>query len=228
MRRSARSLDPRASTQSPPSVFFGSTPEYGRNGQSTGPTTPAATPHLRLRTPASRHERENGHRHTNSGMCEHTRCFSDGSRRADPPEMWIPAHSRSGYQQYPEAPSVLRPKPKFRHRARAARHRSDKRHAHGRIAKRQIRRSAAAQRRTQPSPSLPGRRPSGEVHRRGAARQVSSDTSLEVRCLSAEAAAVIVTCRIASPTPSALRVSHSLSGFTPPTPRGSISRHIHP
>lgn len=111
---------------------------------------------------------------------------------------------------------------------RAVRHRSDKWHAHGRIAKRQIRRSAAAQRRTQPSPSLPGRWPSGEVHRRGAARQVSSDTSLEVRCLSAEAATVIVTCRIASPTPSALRVSHSLSGFIPPTPRGSISRHIHP
>lgn len=118
MRHSARSLNPRASTQSPPSVFFSSTPEYGRNGQSTGPTAPAATPLLRLRTPASRHERENGHRHTNSGVCEHTRCFSDGSRRADPPEMWIPAHSRSGYQQYPEAPSVLRPKPKSRHRAR--------------------------------------------------------------------------------------------------------------
>lgn len=35
-------------------------------------------------------------------------------------------------------------------------------------------------------------------------------------------------CRFASPTPSALRVSHSLSGLSPPGPCGSVSRHIRP
>lgn len=34
--------------------------------------------------------------------------------------------------------------------------------------------------------------------------------------------------RLASPAPSAPRVSHPLSGFIPSRPRGSISRHIHP
>jgi hypothetical protein len=35
-------------------------------------------------------------------------------------------------------------------------------------------------------------------------------------------------CRFASPTPSALRVSHSLSGLSPPGPGGFVSRHIRP
>jgi hypothetical protein len=35
-------------------------------------------------------------------------------------------------------------------------------------------------------------------------------------------------CRFASPTPSALRVSHPLSGLIPPGPRGFVSRHIRP
>jgi hypothetical protein len=35
-------------------------------------------------------------------------------------------------------------------------------------------------------------------------------------------------CRFSSPTRSALRVSHSLSGLIPPGPRGSVSRHIRP
>jgi hypothetical protein len=35
-------------------------------------------------------------------------------------------------------------------------------------------------------------------------------------------------CRFASPAPSALGVSHSLSGLSPPGPRGSVSRHIRP
>jgi hypothetical protein len=35
-------------------------------------------------------------------------------------------------------------------------------------------------------------------------------------------------CRFASPTPSALRVSHSLSGLIPPGPRGLVSCHIRP
>ena len=35
-------------------------------------------------------------------------------------------------------------------------------------------------------------------------------------------------CRLTSPTPSALGVSHSLSGLSPPGPRGFVSRHIRP
>ena len=35
-------------------------------------------------------------------------------------------------------------------------------------------------------------------------------------------------CRFASPTPSALRVSHPRSGLIPPGPCGFVSRHIHP
>jgi hypothetical protein len=35
-------------------------------------------------------------------------------------------------------------------------------------------------------------------------------------------------CRFTSPAPSALRVSHPLSGLSPPEPCGSISRHIRP
>jgi hypothetical protein len=35
-------------------------------------------------------------------------------------------------------------------------------------------------------------------------------------------------CRFASPTRSALSVSHALSGFLPPGPCGFVSRHIHP
>lgn len=37
-----------------------------------------------------------------------------------------------------------------------------------------------------------------------------------------------LSCRFTSPTPSAPRVSHSLSGLIPPAPRGFISRHIRP
>jgi hypothetical protein len=37
-----------------------------------------------------------------------------------------------------------------------------------------------------------------------------------------------LTCRFASPTPSALGVSHSLSGLILPEPRGFVSRHIRP
>jgi hypothetical protein len=35
-------------------------------------------------------------------------------------------------------------------------------------------------------------------------------------------------CWLASPAPSALRVSHPLSGLIPPGPRGFVSRHIRP
>lgn len=35
-------------------------------------------------------------------------------------------------------------------------------------------------------------------------------------------------CRFTSPTPSALGVSHSLSGFIPSIPRGFVSRHFRP
>lgn len=60
------------------------------------------------------------------------------------------------------------------------------------------------------------------------ATKVFSNTSLGVRCLSTELTWMVVTRRFASPTPSALRVSHSLSGLIPSEPRGFISRHIRP
>lgn len=44
-------------------------------------------------------------------------------------------------------------------------------------------------------------------------------------CLLTTPASVVVTCRLTSPTPSALRVSHSLSGLIPPTPSDRISCH---
>jgi hypothetical protein len=48
----------------------------------------------------------------------------------------------------------------------------------------------------------------------------------EVRCLSAKSVTVVGTRRFTSPTPSALRVSHPLSGLLPPRPCGFVSRHI--
>jgi hypothetical protein len=48
----------------------------------------------------------------------------------------------------------------------------------------------------------------------------------EVRCLSAKTDARIVMCRLASPTPSALRVSHPLSDLSLTHPRGFVSRRI--
>lgn len=53
------------------------------------------------------------------------------------------------------------------------------------------------------------------------------DISLGVRILSTFEPGRSL-CRFASPTPSALRVSHSLSGLSPPGPRGFVSRHIRP
>jgi hypothetical protein len=50
----------------------------------------------------------------------------------------------------------------------------------------------------------------------------------EVLCLSTESDVSIVVRWIASPAPSALRVSHPLNGLIPTHPRGSISSHIHP
>jgi len=55
-----------------------------------------------------------------------------------------------------------------------------------------------------------------------------SDTSHGVRRLSTESATTIVARRIASPAPSALRVSHPPSGFIPSQPRGLVSCHIRP
>jgi hypothetical protein len=55
----------------------------------------------------------------------------------------------------------------------------------------------------------------------------SSDVSHGVRLLSAYEPRRSL-CRFASPAPSALRVSHSLSGLSPPGPRGFVSRHIRP
>jgi hypothetical protein len=50
----------------------------------------------------------------------------------------------------------------------------------------------------------------------------------EVRCLSTKSARRSFMCRFASPTPSAPRVSHPLSGLIPPTPRGYVSSHFRP
>jgi hypothetical protein len=55
-----------------------------------------------------------------------------------------------------------------------------------------------------------------------------NDTSLGVRYLSTKSTRAIRLCWLTSPAPSALRVSHSLSGLHPPAPRGSVSRHIRP
>lgn len=54
------------------------------------------------------------------------------------------------------------------------------------------------------------------------------DTFHGVRFPSATTARVIVVCRFASPTPSALRVSHPLDGLIPPEPGGFVSRHSRP
>ena len=54
-----------------------------------------------------------------------------------------------------------------------------------------------------------------------------SDVSHGVRFLSAYDPRRSL-CRFTSPTPSALGVSHSLSGLSPPGPRGFVSRHIRP
>jgi len=58
-------------------------------------------------------------------------------------------------------------------------------------------------------------------------QRASDDISLGVRLLSAFQPGRSLR-RFASPTPSALGVSHSLSGLSPPGPRGFVSRHIRP
>ena len=78
--------------------------------------------------------------------------------------------------------------------------------------------------------SIEGRLPPS-LHRSGALVQDTQrgldDSSLGVRSPSASEPGRSL-CRFASPTPSALRVSHSLSGLIPPGPRGFVSRHIRP
>jgi len=59
------------------------------------------------------------------------------------------------------------------------------------------------------------------------AQREVDDTSHGVRFLSAFEPRRSL-CRFASSTPSAHRVSHSLSGLSPPGPRGFVSRHIRP
>jgi hypothetical protein len=70
-----------------------------------------------------------------------------------------------------------------------------------------------------------------ESHRSGAraqdAQREYDDISHGVRILSAYEPRRSL-CRFTSPAPSALRVSHSLSGLSPPGPRGFVSRHIRP
>jgi hypothetical protein len=58
-------------------------------------------------------------------------------------------------------------------------------------------------------------------------QQESNDVSHGVRFLPAYEPRRSL-CRFTSPTPSALGVSHSLSGLSPPGPRGFVSRHIRP
>lgn len=62
----------------------------------------------------------------------------------------------------------------------------------------------------------------------GCAEAKNSDTSHGVQCLPTKSTSRIVTRRLASPTPSALRVSHPLSGLIPAHPCGCISSHIRP
>lgn len=57
--------------------------------------------------------------------------------------------------------------------------------------------------------------------------QYQGDTFHGVRCLSTNSSAIVAR-RLTSPTPSALRVSHPLSGFIPQLPRGGLSRHCRP
>jgi hypothetical protein len=68
-------------------------------------------------------------------------------------------------------------------------------------------------------------------HRSGAParaeRRASNDVSHGVRLLSAYQPGRSLH-RLTSPAPSALGVSHSLSGLSPPGPRGFVSRHIRP
>lgn len=60
------------------------------------------------------------------------------------------------------------------------------------------------------------------------AQQENNDTFPGVRFLSANSVQMIVTCRFASPTPSALRVSHPLNGLIPSAPCGLVSCHFRP
>jgi hypothetical protein len=73
---------------------------------------------------------------------------------------------------------------------------------------------------------LPPTRHRGGTQAQDTQREID-DVSLGVRLLSAYEPGRSM-CRIASPTLSALRVSHSLSGLSPPEPCGFVSRHIHP
>ena len=62
----------------------------------------------------------------------------------------------------------------------------------------------------------PATSPEGSATKRNRPQRGSNDTSHEVRCLSTKSTMVIVVRRLTSPTPSALRVSHPLSGLIPP------------
>jgi hypothetical protein len=74
---------------------------------------------------------------------------------------------------------------------------------------------------------LPCRRYRGSASPQDTQREIDG-ASRGVRPLSAKSAQAVVTRRFASPTPSALRVSHPLSGLIPPGPGGFVSRHIRP
>jgi hypothetical protein len=84
-------------------------------------------------------------------------------------------------------------------------------------------RVAARSRRAEPADSI-----ARDYADDGCAEAKNSDTSHGVQCLPTKPASRIVTRRLASPTPSALRVSHPLSGLIPSKPCGFVSRHFRP
>jgi len=86
-----------------------------------------------------------------------------------------------------------------------------------------LKRVAAQSRRAEPADSI-----ARGYADDGCAEAKNSDISHGVQCLPTKSASRIVTRRLASPTPSALRVSHPLSGLIPSKPCGFVSRHFRP
>jgi hypothetical protein len=93
-------------------------------------------------------------------------------------------------------------------------------------------RSPSPPKRVGPSSRRSEGRLTSTTHRSGSppqdTQQDDDDTFLGVRLPSAKSVRVVLLCRLASPTPSVLRVSHPLDGLLPPGPRGFVSRHFRP
>jgi hypothetical protein len=123
-----------------------------------------------------------------------------------------------------------RPKPRSRRRSHPVGSHRPKPEASARVPSSFEQRDASPRRSGTRSCRLEGCLPP-ESHRGGARAQ---DTQREFDDIS-HGARLLSTyeprrslCRFASSTPSALGVSHSLSGLIPPGPRGFVSRHIRP